>query len=340
MSHKITSVEGIGNAVAVASRDKSIIYVGGSRDNAGALYKSSDSGQSWTELGKNFFNTRYNQINDIAIDPGVNSRVYVGCDSGLYLSIDAGMTWKRIHPNSVKTILIHPYATNKIYAGGYSGVIFSSDRGNNWSDISTDLEVRDTLCLDMNPANDILYAGTNGGSVFQKGILERYSLVIEAGEGGTTDPEPGSYVHEKGKQVTITAIPDSDHIFSGWTGSVTNQENPVTLTMDSDKTITANFKKALFPPISASGEKVMNRSLLLVQYINVLKWEAHPQNTNIAAYRVYLSLDDTMQQLGEVESDQLYYWHIDVGKDVEYTYGICAVNQTGQESEPVFVTIQ
>ena len=152
--------------------------------------------------------------------------------------------------------------------------------------------MKDTLCLDMNPVSDILYIGSNGGSVFQKGILGGYSLVIKAGEGGTTDPEPGSYIHEEGKRVTIQAMPDSSHVFSGWTGSVTNQENPVTLTMDNDKTITANFKKALFPPVSVSGEKVTNRSLLLVQYINVLRWEVHLQNTNIATYRVYLLQDD------------------------------------------------
>ena len=110
--------------------------------------------------------------------------------------------------------------------------------------------------------------------------------------------------------------------------------------MDNDKTITANFKKALFPPVSVSGEKVTNRSLLLVQYINVLRWEVHLQNTNIATYRVYLLQDDTMQQLGEVGADRLFYWHVDVGKDEEYTYGICSVNHAGQESEPVFVTIQ
>jgi uncharacterized repeat protein (TIGR02543 family) len=338
-SHKITSVEGIGQAVAVASLNKSVIYVGGLRGNVGALYKSTDGGQTWTELGKNFFNINYNQINDIAIDPEVNNRVYVGCDRGLYKSADGGITWNRINPDSINDILIHPSETNKIYAGGYFGVIFSEDRGNNWSNISTELAVRDTLCLDMNPMSDILYIGSNGGSVIQKGIIEGYSLVIEASEGGTTDPKPGSYEYEEGERVTVTAIPDSNYFFSGWTGSVTDQNNPITLTMDNSKTITANFKKALFPPVSVRGEKVTNRSLLLVQHINALRWEAHPQNMGIAKYRIYLSQDDTMQQIGEVEAGTLFYWHVGVEKEKEYTYGICAINQNGQESDPAFITI-
>ncbi|UCE40532.1 MAG: exo-alpha-sialidase [Candidatus Aminicenantes bacterium] len=339
-SRKITSGEGIGNAVAVASRNKNIIYVGGTRGTVGALYKSTDGGQTWTELGKSFFNVQFNQVNDIEIDPGVNNRVYVGCENGLFKSTDGGITWNKKYSNSINDILINPFATNKIYAGGYFGIIYSSDRGNNWTDISTELAVKDTLCLDMNPTSDILYVGSNGGSVFQKGILGGYSLVIKAEEGGTTEPKPGSYVHEEGERVTIQAIPDSYHVFSGWTGSVTNQENPITLTMDNDKTITANFKTAVLPPVSVSGEKVTNRSLMLVQSINVLRWQANPQNTGIAKYRIYLSQDNTLQQLGEVEANTLFYWHRDVEKDEEHTYGVCAVNDTGQESEPAFVTIR
>ncbi len=339
-SHKITSAYGIGQAVAVASHDKNVIYVGGLRSNTGALYKSTDGGQNWTELGNSVFNKFYNNMYDIAIDPVDNNKIYVGCDEGLYRSTDGGISWKKINAYSIKDILIHPEETNKIYAVGYVGVLYSEDRGNNWIDISTDLGVKDTLCLDINPVNDILYVGSNGGSVFQKGVLEEYALVIKAGKGGTTDPEPGSYVYEKGERVTITAIPDSVHIFDRWTGSVTSQDNPITLTMDGDKILKANFKKVLFPPVSLKGKKEMNRSLLLVQYINTLSWEAHPENIGIEKYRIYLSQEGAMHLLGEVGAGTLSYWHVGVEKDAEYTYGICAVNQIGQESDPAFITIR
>jgi uncharacterized repeat protein (TIGR02543 family) len=339
-SHRITDESGIGHTVAVASRNKNVVYVGGYRNNVGALYKSTDGGITWTELGKSVFNIYYKEIKDIAIDPEINNRIYVGNGNGLYKSKDGGITWDRIHTYPVNAILINPFETDEIYAAGTSGVMFSSDGGNSWSDISTNLGVRDTLCLDMNPVNEILYTGSNGGSVFQKGLLEKFSLIIQAGEGGTTNPGPGSYTYEKGERVTLTAIPDPNYVFSGWTGSVTDQNNPMTLTMDNDKTITANFKLALFPPISLKGEKVTNRSLLLVQRINVLSWEAHPENTGIVEYRIYVSQDGTMQKLGEVGANSLYYWHVGVEKDREYRYGICAVNQNGQESEPAFITIR
>jgi len=340
-SHQITTEAGVGNAVAVASRNKNIVYVGGARGSVGALYKSTDEGRHWTEVGKNTFNSRYNQIKDIAVDPEVNNRVYAGCYSGLFKSTDGGMTWSKIHGNPVNDILIHPFETNKIYAGGPYGVVFSADRGESWTDISGDIEVEDIACLDMNPLNDILYAGTNGGSVFQKKVREEFALVLQAAEGGTTDPEPGSYVYEGGEEVVVTAIPDPIHVFSGWTGSLEGQENPVTVTMDRDKTIKANFKKTLFPPVMVSGEKVMDRSLLLVRYIDVLQWEEHPENTGIATYRIYLiEGGDRQQLLGEVGADTLHYWHIGVDKDTEYRYGISSVKRSGQESELAYVTIR
>ena len=77
-----------------------------------------------------------------------------------------------------------------------------------------------------------------------------YSLSINTGTGGTTDPSPGVYSHFGGTEVTITAIPDNDYRFSSWTGDVPQgheNDNPITITMDLDKSIKANFS-AIPPP--------------------------------------------------------------------------------------------
>jgi uncharacterized repeat protein (TIGR02543 family) len=70
------------------------------------------------------------------------------------------------------------------------------------------------------------------------------TLTIEAGVGGTTSPSPESHVYDYGTEVSITATPDTGYRFSGWTGEVPSgheDDNPVTITMDADKTITASF---------------------------------------------------------------------------------------------------
>ena len=68
-----------------------------------------------------------------------------------------------------------------------------------------------------------------------------YALTISKTTGGTTDPAPGSHTYNNGTEVTITAIPDSGYEFSGWSGDATGTTNPIMITMDSEKSIKANF---------------------------------------------------------------------------------------------------
>jgi len=86
--------------------------------------------------------------------------------------------------------------------------------------------------------------GTSAGwdDVF---IVELYftpSLTITAGSGGTTDPSPGSYTFDEGTEVTLKAIPSGGYEFSRWSGDACGTDNPITIYMDSNKTITANFR--------------------------------------------------------------------------------------------------
>jgi len=71
----------------------------------------------------------------------------------------------------------------------------------------------------------------------------QYSLVISSSAGGTTDPSPGNYTYNEGTEVKVTATPNTGYIFVAWSGDVTSSVNPVTITMDSNKSITANFTK-------------------------------------------------------------------------------------------------
>jgi hypothetical protein len=75
-------------------------------------------------------------------------------------------------------------------------------------------------------------------------FIRQYNLNIVAGTGGTTDPTAGTHTYDSGTEVAITATADTNYRFSGWTGDVPSgheNDNPITITMDSDKSITANF---------------------------------------------------------------------------------------------------
>ncbi|MFA4917509.1 MAG: Ig-like domain-containing protein, partial [Syntrophales bacterium] len=68
----------------------------------------------------------------------------------------------------------------------------------------------------------------------------QYTLTTSAGTGGTISPATGPY--DEGSVVTITAIPDDEsYHFDSWSGDLIGSDNPVEITMDSDKSVTANF---------------------------------------------------------------------------------------------------
>ena len=73
-------------------------------------------------------------------------------------------------------------------------------------------------------------------------IIIKYSLTTSVSpvEGGTISPESGEY--NEGTSVSITANANSEYIFKDWTGA-SGSEQTITVIMDANKTITANFVK-------------------------------------------------------------------------------------------------
>ena len=73
--------------------------------------------------------------------------------------------------------------------------------------------------------------------------VEVYTLTISyAGNGRglvSLDPPGGSY--DYGTIVTLTAVADPSSSFTGWSGDASGTTNPITLTMDADKAVTATF---------------------------------------------------------------------------------------------------
>lgn len=58
---------------------------------------------------------------------------------------------------------------------------------------------------------------------------------------GTIQNSPGGDMFHEGEPVTLTAVPAPGWEFAGWSGAVTGASNPVSLTMDGNKSVTANF---------------------------------------------------------------------------------------------------
>ena len=67
------------------------------------------------------------------------------------------------------------------------------------------------------------------------------TLVITSGGGSVSLPCSGGCWYNEGLAVQLAAIPAMGYIFTGWSGDASGSTNPLTITMDSNKNITANF---------------------------------------------------------------------------------------------------
>ena len=69
------------------------------------------------------------------------------------------------------------------------------------------------------------------------------TMVVNPTGGGTTNPAVGVHPHYAANQVvSISAFPATDRNFLNWSGAVTGSVNPTTVTMNANKTVTANFE--------------------------------------------------------------------------------------------------
>ncbi|CAL2094886.1 InlB B-repeat-containing protein [Tenacibaculum sp. 190524A05c] len=92
-----------------------------------------------------------------------------------------------------------------------------------------------------NPLTIVMDSDKTVTAMFSK--IQR-TLTINATNGSvSTNPNPVGGTYDDGTSVELTATPDAGYQFDGWSGNATGTTNPLTIVMDSDKTVTAMFSK-------------------------------------------------------------------------------------------------
>jgi len=79
--------------------------------------------------------------------------------------------------------------------------------------------------------------GGCGGS----GGETKYALTISTSPAGGGSVNPASGKYNKDTKVALTATPEQGYIFDHWSGAATGTSNMTTVTMDTDKAVTAHF---------------------------------------------------------------------------------------------------
>ncbi len=172
------------NAIAVDPNNPNIWYVGAP---AGGIWKTTNSGNTWTNLFDNFLQIG---VSGIAIDPNDSNTIYIStgdddaADSfsiGAFKSIDGGASWNATglvpDPGNIgflmNEIVIDPTNSNVIWAGTSSGLQKSEDGGVTWdtkqvgniSDFKLKPGDPQTIYA-VNASN--FYVSRNGGTTFDQ----------------------------------------------------------------------------------------------------------------------------------------------------------------------------
>ncbi len=94
-------------------------------------------------------------------------------------------------------------------------------------------------------------------------------------------------------------------------------------------------------PLNLSGMKVLNRSFSQAEYINVLSWDANPENSGlgIVGYRIYEKSGGILTLLEEVTAEQTEYSHRMAGTTAR-TYVVVAVASDDREGLPASITVE
>ncbi len=122
--------------------------------------------------------------------------------------------------------------------GSYSATVIEG-----WSGDATPFKI----CYSFSPSS-LSYSNLTSDYSNQDytGARIQYTLTLNSGGGGTTDPSPGSHDYDCGRLVKITANPNSGYEFSNWSGDVPSgyeNDNPLIFTIELDTSITANFSR-------------------------------------------------------------------------------------------------
>lgn len=107
--------ESLVNTIEVSPHDKATVYIATTKykfnDHTPALYKSTDYGQSWTNISTGIPYGAFTRV--VREDPIKKDLLYAGTEKGLYLSWNGGKAWKPFQLNLPKT----PITDIKIHQG-------------------------------------------------------------------------------------------------------------------------------------------------------------------------------------------------------------------------------
>ena len=169
------------NVVLIDPNNSAVWYVG---TPAGGLWKSTNSGSTWTPLTDNLPQIG---VSGIAIHPSNSQIIYIATgdddaantDSvGVFKSTDGGQTWSQTGlnpsntPSSMNDIYVHPNDANTLWVATNDGVYKTTNAGVNWTQSLPGWDIKDIKLKPGNPntiyavTKQRFYRSTDGGGTY------------------------------------------------------------------------------------------------------------------------------------------------------------------------------
>ncbi len=112
--------------------------------------------------------------------------------------------------------------------------------------------VMGTYTVTVYAMNEAMIVSLPKTAKIEQVVSNQYTLTVTiapSNAAGSVTKSPNKSIYTNGESVTLTATPNSGYSFSHWTGDASGGTNPITLTMNGNKTVTANFTQANVPDI-------------------------------------------------------------------------------------------
>lgn len=196
--------------IAQSQSNPNVIYVGTGEGyfNADAvmgdgILKSTDRGETWTQLASTANNSNFAYVNRVIVDFNNENVVIAGTNTGIFKSIDGGNTWLKKYSASgtVQQVIANPKNFNTLYAADNGkGIMKSTDAGETWFDTDNASLTGSRFEIAISPSDtsvlyisaeaatgSALYGTVNGGETWQEIIEENNPDVDWLGEQGWYD---------------------------------------------------------------------------------------------------------------------------------------------------------
>lgn len=126
-----------------------------------------------------------------------------------------------------------------------------------------------------------VYSLVNGGYLLPEGSTPpettQVTLTVEVEGNGTVQPAEGSHSYDAGSVVTLTATPAFCSQFVGWQGDVESADNPLSIALDADQTVTAVFEQVENAPAASGITCLILAELIIVAYLLAKMWRVEKQ---------------------------------------------------------------